>query len=64
MTGCAVRGSRGFVPKEGAAFDVRMSISFHGDEVSHAAALKLPDESFADYVRAALREKLLRDGRK
>ncbi len=55
MTGKSVRGVRGFVPKEGANFDYRLNVRLHRDEVEAANQRKKPDESLADFMRAALR---------
>ena len=61
MSGHSVRGSRGFVAKEGSAFDLRFTLRLHADEAQQIERYKRPEESRTDYVRAALREKLMRD---
>lgn len=63
MTGRTIQGQRGFAPKEGVNFNARVCLRLHSDELAQVLARKRKDESAADYIRAAIREKLLRDAR-
>lgn len=61
MTGHSVRGTRGFVAKEGANFDARLNVPLHSDELDLARALKRPEDSLADVMRLAFRQWLKRE---
>lgn len=60
MTGYSVRGKSGFVAKEGVNFSARQNVAMHADELVQIRNVKREDESVADFIRAAVREKLLR----
>lgn len=62
MTGVSLPGVQRFVAKEGVAFGARLTLHLHSDELEMIDTYKREDESRADYIRAALREKMLRDG--
>jgi len=49
-----------FAPKDGANFNRRLNVRFHGDDVADLEAAKQPGDSLADVVRAAVREYLHR----
>lgn len=61
MSGHKVPGTARFAAKEGVNFDCRLNIYLHSDELAQVDTLKRSGESRADYIRAALREKMLRD---
>lgn len=60
MTGYAVRGHMGFVNKDGDGFDRRLNVRLHSETVGAMVRLKGPDDSLADFVRAAVNEKIHR----
>ena len=60
MTGHAVKGYSGFLPKDGENFDRRLNVRIHDDVVSQMEAAKEPGDSLADVIRRALNEHLAR----
>jgi hypothetical protein len=63
VTGHAVKGCSGFVPKEGTNFDYRFNVHFHADVVAQIEQLKRPGDSLADVVRRAVKQFVEREGR-
>ena len=58
MTGFAVRGHMGFVPKDGERFDHRLNVRLHRDVIEQIDALKRSGDSRADFIRAAIDERV------
>ena len=51
-----------FVSKDGEPFNHRLNVRFQSFDIEEVDRLRKPGESLADFVRAAVREKILRDG--
>lgn len=55
MTGHAVKGYSGFLPKDGANFNRRLNVRLHDGDVTDLEAAKEPGESLADVIRRAIK---------
>jgi hypothetical protein len=60
VTGHAVKGYSGFLPKDGANFTRRLNVRLHDDDVSGIESVRRSGEAQADVVRLAIREYVLR----
>lgn len=61
MSGKALKGHRGFATKEDDAYDAEIHLRIHRYVLTEAGALLSSGESLADFVRAAVREKITRE---
>ncbi len=61
MGGKALKGHRGFATKEDDAYDGEIHLRIHRYTLVEASALLEPGESTADFIRAAVREKINRE---